>query len=492
MECSKCHTAIPDSAKFCPECGSPLADTEDLRRQCLADVAACEKSISQDQGSRPHIRANVFKRLPQWQQAAELGIREAQWLLGRCYDEGFGVDMSEIRAFSWHLRAAEQGYPPAQTRMGSCYQSGSGVPQDEAEAVAWYRKAADQGYMVARSNLGWCYDTGTGVATDEAEAVNWYRKAALQGDDTALYNLGVHYEWGSGVAEDKTEAVKWYRRAAERGYDKAAEALKRLTKELSEQQRITAARATESEQRFRAACRRALTDGRLTAAEKRDLSRLAESLQISAETMKGLLAEEKKLFLRDRKKQRARDAALKFRIACKNALIDGTVSVDEEQELKKLAKSLRMSKEVMKKIFADEVRTFRASQTVAPTPDVEQQLRKACKKALADGRVTATEERELKNLAKFFKISNEIMKQILADEVAIFKRSRKAQPTRNAVRQFRRACKKALADDKVTRDERQELESLAKYLHVPAPVTKKILAHERNLLQQTRPQATSK
>ena len=488
MKCSQCQAAIPVDAKFCPECGSHVADTEQLRRQCLADATACEQAISRGEGSRPHLRKSVFKRLSHWEQAAELGIREAQWLLGRCYDEGFGVEMNEIRATGWHLRAAEQGYAPAQTHMGSCYQSGTGVPQDEAEAVAWYRKAAEQGYMLAQSNLGWCYDTGSGVATDEAEAVTWYRKAALQNDETAMHNLGVHYEWGSGVAEDKAEAVKWYRRAAEQGHDKATEALKRLTRELSEDQKNAAARVTESEQKFRAACRQALADGKLTAAEKRDLSRPAESLQISAEAMKDLLAEEKKAFLRDRKKQHARDATLKFRIACKNALIDGTVSIDEEQQLKKLAESLRMSKTVTKKIFADEVRTFRASQTVAPTPNVEQQFRKACKKALADGRVTVTEERELKNLARFFKISNEVMKQMLADEVGIFKRSRKAQPTRNAVRQFRRACKKAVADGKVTPDEKQELESLAKYLHVPAPAARKILTHEVNLQKQTRPQ----
>jgi len=225
MKCCRCEAAIPDNAKFCPECGSNLADVDSLREHCLADANECEKSISQGQGSRPFIRKNVFSRLSQWRQAAELGVREAQWLLGRCYDEGLGLERSDIHAIGWHLRAAEQGYPAAQNHVGSCYQSGNGVPQDEAEAVEWYRKAAEQGYAVAQANLGWCYDAGCGVAVDEAQALKWHRKAALQDDETGQYNLGVHYEWGSAVEEDKKEAAKWYRRAAAHGYERAGEAL---------------------------------------------------------------------------------------------------------------------------------------------------------------------------------------------------------------------------------------------------------------------------
>jgi TPR repeat protein len=155
--------------------------------------------VSAGQGSRSYIRRNFDNRLAKWTQAAELGIREAQWLLARCYDEGFGVERNVIRAVSWHLKAGVQDYPPSENHLGSCYQNGDGVPQDDAEAVQWYRRAAEQGYTIAQANLAWCCDTGCGIAQDEAEAVKWYRKAAQQGDYTSQFNLGVHYEWGSGV-----------------------------------------------------------------------------------------------------------------------------------------------------------------------------------------------------------------------------------------------------------------------------------------------------
>ncbi len=77
----------------------------------------------------------------------------------------------------------------------------------------------------------------------------------------------------------------------------------------------------------------------------------------------------------------------------------------------------------MKEILKDEVKIFQQNRKAGPTKAVELQFRRACKKALADGKVTPDEERELKSLAKFFKIPTVIMKQILADEVKIFRKS---------------------------------------------------------------------
>ena len=423
MKCCKCQEEIPDNSRFCPQCGASQDDMEALCQGCIIDANECESAITKGQGSRPYIRHNFEKRLPEWKQAAELGVREAQWLLARCFEEGFGVERNEIHAISWHIKAAEQDYPVAQNHLGSCYQNGNGVPKDQAEAVQWYLKAAEQGYTVAQSNLGWCYDTSSGVDQDETEAVKWYRKAALQNDETAQFNLGVHYEWGSGVSEDKAEASKWYRKAAEQGYEKADEALKRLAGELAEAEKDRAEKAAEAELRFRMACKDALADGKLTVDEKRQLDELAKTLELSGEVVKKFFEDEKKLFLRERKKQRAREAVLKFRIACKNALADGKVTVDEKNNLRALGESLKLSKDVMKQLFEGEKRIYMASQKVVPTRNIELQFRKACKKVLADGKVTPDEESQLKSLAKFFKMSNEAMKRILADEVRIFRQS---------------------------------------------------------------------
>ena len=423
MKCCKCQQEIADNSRFCPQCGGSQDDVEALRQGCIIDANECESAITKGQGSRPYIRKNFEKRLPEWKQAAELGLREAQWLLARCFEEGFGVERNEIHAISWLIKAAEQGCPVAQNHLGSCYQNGNGVPKDQAEALQWYLKAAEQGYTIAQSNLGWCYDTGSGVDVDETEAVKWHRKAAEQSDDTGQFNLGVHYEWGSGVTEDKAEAMKWYRKAADQGYEKAQEPLKRLADELAEAEKDKAEKAKDAELRFRRACKEALADGKVTSDEKHQLDALARSLELSEEVVKKLFEDEKEIFLRAHKQQQAKDVGIKFRIACKNALADGKVTVDEKDELRAVGKSLRLPKEVMKQLFEDEKRIFLASQKVAPTRNVELQFRKACKKVLADGKVTPDEESQLKSLAKFFKMSNEAMKRILADEVRIFRQT---------------------------------------------------------------------
>lgn len=112
---------------------------------------------------------------------------------------------------------------------------------------------------------------------------------------------------------------------------------------------------------------------------------------------------------------------LKFRTACKQALADGRLSVDEKYDLKKLGKSLNMSREDMQRIFKDERRIFRTTRKTGLNPNVELQFRKICKESLVDGKVTPEEKRQLKSLAEFFGIPKDIVRQIVEDEIKIFR-----------------------------------------------------------------------
>jgi tetratricopeptide (TPR) repeat protein len=128
---------------------------------------------------------------------------------------------------------AEKGNAKAQFELGLCYADGYGVKKDDAEAVKWFRRAAEQGFAMAQYGLGLCYYNGEGVKEDKAEAVKWFRKAAKQGDAMAQYSLGLCYHNGEGVKEDKAEAVKWLRKAAEQGHAKAKEILQQIENEKS-------------------------------------------------------------------------------------------------------------------------------------------------------------------------------------------------------------------------------------------------------------------
>ncbi len=180
-----------------------------------------------------------------WRKAAEQGLTEAQYSLGASYYRGKGNSENWVEQAKWYRKAAEQGHIEAQYCLGFCYLKGDGVAKDKADAAKWWRKAAEQGHSEAQSLLGHCYTTAWGVERNEVEAAKWYRlavkngsesapvrlgelnsyierrKAAETGDAKALYGLGCCYDCGSGIWSDHAEALKFWRKAAEKGYAEA-------------------------------------------------------------------------------------------------------------------------------------------------------------------------------------------------------------------------------------------------------------------------------
>lgn len=148
---------------------------------------------------------------------AEKGASSVQFVLGRCYSYGFGIEQNYEEAVKWYRKAAEKGDARAQNNLGRCYSQGKGVKQDFEEAFRMYLKAAEQGRMIAQNNVGDCYRWGEGVEQNPEEAVRWYRKAAAQGHAIAQNNLGDCYHYGEGVEENNQEAIRWYRMVAVQG-----------------------------------------------------------------------------------------------------------------------------------------------------------------------------------------------------------------------------------------------------------------------------------
>ena len=165
------------------------------------------------------FESKKFEEAVSWfRGSAEKGNASAQCYLGYLYENGIGVEKSNIEAAKWYTKAAEQGETLAQNNLGSMYREGKGVPKNFEEAARWFRVAASQGRVLAQYNLAIMYQIGAGVKQDEAEAVKWYREAANQGLPQAQYSLGNMYRIGNGVKEkDEREAVKWFKKAAEQG-----------------------------------------------------------------------------------------------------------------------------------------------------------------------------------------------------------------------------------------------------------------------------------
>ncbi len=139
---------------------------------------------------------------------------------------------SSPQPFAELQRAAEAGDAEAQFRLGRAYEDGDGAPKNDDLAAKWYRKATDKGSAAAQTSLGVLYLTGRGVDKNKEEAVRWYRKAAKQGYASAYFNLGAAYYNGDGVPYQRVSACTWFLLAEHYGSDPGKDAFARTRDEL--------------------------------------------------------------------------------------------------------------------------------------------------------------------------------------------------------------------------------------------------------------------
>ncbi|MBQ4406755.1 MAG: sel1 repeat family protein [Bacteroidales bacterium] len=161
--------------------------------------------------------------------AAEFGNSEAQFMTGRCYDEGFGVPKDSKQAASWFKKAATQGHSGAQNKLGICYCEGVGVEKNESECVKWIKKAAENGNAHGQYNLAVWYYNGEHVEKNYNESLKWAQKSAEQGNNLAQYLTGIFYEYAFGVPKDLAKAKEWYQKSAEQGCEEAKKGLARIS-----------------------------------------------------------------------------------------------------------------------------------------------------------------------------------------------------------------------------------------------------------------------
>lgn len=128
---------------------------------------------------------------------------------------------------------AESGDAQAQFELGRAYEDGKSVAQDDEQAVQWFRKSAEQGNAQAQNSLGVMYALGRGVQRDKEEAVRWYKKAAKQGLAEGIYNVAISYYNGEGIEENTALSYTWMMLAQKRGDAQAAEAMKHIGEQLN-------------------------------------------------------------------------------------------------------------------------------------------------------------------------------------------------------------------------------------------------------------------
>ena len=131
-----------------------------------------------EDGQEAFRRKNYTQAFTLLRPDAERGQPRAQYLVGRMYEDGFGVEQNYGEAARWYRASAEQGDPLAQHALSVFYAVGWGVAADPAESVKWLRRSAEQGYYYAENDLGSRYRTGRGVPQDNGLAYMWFDLAA--------------------------------------------------------------------------------------------------------------------------------------------------------------------------------------------------------------------------------------------------------------------------------------------------------------------------
>lgn len=203
---------------------------------------------------KPYIPESTEQGLKWLKTAASQNDEDAQFLLGFCYDNAYGVSENKVMALKYYQDAADNGEPNAMAIMGEKYLKGDGVEQDfdkahdyinagilrdnprsyylgaevmyyglgvEADidkAAKWYKVAAENGVVDAYVDLARFYINGLGgMKQDERLGFEWMKKAADEDDVNGLAGVASCYHYGQGVNKNTWSAIDYYKKAADKG-----------------------------------------------------------------------------------------------------------------------------------------------------------------------------------------------------------------------------------------------------------------------------------
>ena len=206
-----------------------LAGATTLAVPAAQAASGAEDRILQEAWTAYNI-GNYKKTLRLIEPLAGDGNARAQVMLGRCYENGLGVQQDLGVAAQWFQLAAEQNDSEAQVLLAYCYQVGAGVPKDPRQVMNLMTRAAESGNAEAQFNLALNYSQGLyGAPKNEKESFRWAELSARHGYAQAERFVGACYEYGFGVTADPAQAQAWYAKAAAQGLTREGSIFNRVT-----------------------------------------------------------------------------------------------------------------------------------------------------------------------------------------------------------------------------------------------------------------------
>jgi uncharacterized protein len=177
-------------------------------------------------GYVPYQQGQLSRAAQLFRADAKLGIRAAQYNLAVMILRGEAkvspAKQTHSEAIAWLRRSAESAFPDAQFAVGKLYEDGELLPRNLATALLWYERAAKQQHLDAQLEMIASHMLGRGTPANPERAAYWAQQAADKGDAGAQYLLASFYENGDGVARDLQKAFDWYAQAARNGDSSAS------------------------------------------------------------------------------------------------------------------------------------------------------------------------------------------------------------------------------------------------------------------------------
>lgn len=147
--------------------------------------------------------------------AAAKNDKVALYALGRMYEEGTGVERSDLaKAEELYKKSADQGHELAQYSLAVILLND---PARLPQGLSRLKDSAKSGSSKAQLLLGQLYANGQGTITkNEAAAIEQFTSAAEKGEPDAFLMLGQMCEAGQGTKKDMLKAVEYYEKGAKR------------------------------------------------------------------------------------------------------------------------------------------------------------------------------------------------------------------------------------------------------------------------------------
>lgn len=169
---------------------------------------------------------------------------KACYNLGLMYQDGDGVSKNMDEAVKWYTKSADLGYKEAQYLLASLVFQRQTQSISYPQAVTYYEQAAKQGHVKSQLNLGMLYLRGDVIAQDMPAAVQWISQAASNNNSEAQGYLADLYQQGAGVEQNMVKAAMWLLLATQnedkRFVNRHTKMLNYLAAQMSEEQKAAA------------------------------------------------------------------------------------------------------------------------------------------------------------------------------------------------------------------------------------------------------------